>query len=124
MKELIEKDVALNVLEICGYKKAASLISELPPVDGDWIPCSERMPEPDREVLVATYGSDMVFCQKGEDVIDAIRRQNREIKNVTLAFVSIDDGCWYSSDYMPLIVHPTYWKPKPEAPDYPKEAMK
>lgn len=123
MKKLIEKDVAMNVLEICGYKKAASLISELPAAEGDWIPCSERMPEPDREVLVATYGSDIVWCQDGEDVIDAIRRQNREIKNVTLAFVSPDDGCWYGLDWSPLMVHPTYWKPKPEAPDYPKEAM-
>lgn len=83
--------------------------------DAKWIPCSEQMPENDREVLAAVYGSDLIVTEPGETPAEAAERIRREHRYTTVAFLGSDG--WYGADWSPMMVSPTYWMPKPEAPE-------
>ena len=80
----------------------------------DWISCEEREPEADRLVLVACYGSDIIFPEEGETVEECQARLQRECVRVTLGFIGSDG--WYDCEYSPMIIKPTYWMPLPEPP--------
>lgn len=79
-----------------------------------WIPCKERLPEQDREVLLCIYGSDLIMAQEGETLAEAVERTRREIVRVTVGFIGSDG--WYGADWFPMMVAPTYWMPLPEPP--------
>jgi hypothetical protein len=81
----------------------------------EWIPCSEQMPEVDRTVLAAVYGSDLIVPEPGETPEEAAERIRKEHRYTTEAFLCSDG--WYTPDYCPLMVAPTYWMPMPEAPE-------
>lgn len=83
--------------------------------DAEWIPCSEQMPEKDCAVIVAVYGSDMIVPEPGETPEEAAERIRKEHRYTTEAFLGSDG--WYTPDYCPLMVAPTYWMPMPEAPE-------
>ena len=80
----------------------------------EWIKCAERMPEQGATVLVTVYGSDMIIPKKGESVAECIARQEREIVEVSIAFLG-EDG-WYAADGFPMVVAPTYWAEMPKPP--------
>ena len=91
---------------------------ELVPDEPTWIPCSERLPDQGERVIVAIFGSDMIMPNEGETLQDAIERSRKE-GYITVGFIGSDG--WYGADWFPLMVHPSYWMPKPDLPEPPKE---
>lgn len=83
-----------------------------------WISCNERLPEQGERVIVAIFGSDMIMPNEGETLQDAIERSRKE-GYITVGFIGSDG--WYGADWFPLMVHPSYWMPKPDLPEPPKE---
>jgi hypothetical protein len=83
-----------------------------------WIPCSERLPEQGERVIVAIFGSDMIMPNEGETLQDAIERSRKE-GYITVGFIGSDG--WYGADWFPLMVHPSYWMPKPDLPEPPEK---
>lgn len=88
------------------------------PAVNRWIPCSERLPEPGERVIVAIFGSDMIMPNEGETLQDAIERSRKE-GYITVGFIGSDG--WYGADWFPLMVHPSYWMPKPDLPEPPEK---
>lgn len=83
-----------------------------------WISCNERLPEQGERVIVAIFGSDMIIPNEGETLQDAIERSRKE-GYITVGFIGSDG--WYGADWFPLMVQPSYWMPKPDLPEPPKE---
>lgn len=94
------------------------VIKEAPAVNR-WIPCSERLPEKDTDVIVCCYGSDMILAHDGETIQDAVERTCRDCVSVTVGFIGSDG--WYGADWFPMMVAPTYWMPMPEPPKVDKQ---
>lgn len=84
-----------------------------------WIPCSERLPEKDTDVIVCCYGSDMILTHDGETIQDAVERTRRDCVSVAVGFIGSDG--WYGADWFPMMVAPTYWMPMPEPPKVDKQ---
>lgn len=105
------------------YDKSARIIDQMPAIEAEavnrWIPCSERLPEQGKRVIVAIFGSDMIIPNEGETLQDAIERSRKD-GYITVGFIGSDG--WYGADWFPLMVHPSYWMPLPERPE--KEVMK
>ena len=132
MADLIERDAALAYIDCClgnslggrkefdsGLMQARKFVTIIPAVNR-WIPCSERLPEPDTMVIVCYYGSDCIFPMQGETVTEAIARQNK-VPTVTMGF--LDEDGWNGADMFPMMVQPTFWMNLPDAPlpEPPKE---
>lgn len=81
----------------------------------EWVPCRDRLPEEGKQVLVAIYGSDMIFLQPGEEIEDAIERVRKSIRRVTVGWV--EESFWYDADGYAMVVTPTYWAELPAAPE-------
>lgn len=72
-----------------------------------WIPCSERLPEEGKEVLITIRGSDLIIQKDGETLEEAILRTWNEVLYVSTGFIG-EDG-WYTSEGYPAIVRPIAW---------------
>ena len=135
MPELIDKHAAYMALKheaeshglsfsVEAYDRAARIIDQMPTIEaepvrrGRWIPCSDRLPEQGERVIVAIFGSDMIMPNEGETLQDAIERSRKE-GYITVGFIGSDG--WYGEDWFPLMVQPSYWMPKPDLPEPPKE---
>lgn len=71
---------------------------------------SNDIPEFGNVVLVATKGTDVIICKKGESIEDAIERTLKECKVSTgVGFLDEHDG-WTGIDGFPMIVRPFAWK--------------
>lgn len=126
MADLIDRDVLMK--KICGNECGSvcdeecenamcnfyDYIMNAPSVNR-WIPCSERMPEKDTDVIVCCYGSDLILTHDGETMQDAAERTHRESVSVTVGFIGSDG--WYGADWFPMMVTPTYWMTLPEPPE-------
>ena len=83
-----------------------------------WISVEDALPEHGERVIVAIFGSDMIMPNEGETLQDAIERSRKD-GYVTVGFLGSDG--WYGADWFPLMVAPSYWMPKPDLPEPPKE---
>ena len=76
-----------------------------------WIPCSERLPEDGATVWVTIKGHDVIRCEDGETLEQAIERINK-IRWVTQGYWSEEEHGWNDPSYgCPLIVQPIAWMP-------------
>ena len=118
IKQIAEtQDKVSSGIEDVTFYRAIKIIRNAPAVNR-WIPCSERLPEQGERVIVAIFGSDMIMPNEGETLQDAIERSRKE-GYITVGFIGSDG--WYGADWFPLMVHPSYWMPKPDLPEPPKE---
>ena len=75
-----------------------------------WIPCSEKLPEEGKEVLITIRGSDVIVTEEGETLEQAIKRTWDTVCYVSTGYIG-EDG-WYTSDGYPER-EPTAWMPFP-----------
>lgn len=88
-------------------------IMELPSAQPEphWIPCGERLPEDGATVWVTIKGHDVIRCEDGETLEQAIERINK-IRWVTQGYWSEEEHGWNDPSYgCPLIVQPIAWMP-------------
>ena len=117
--QLIDRDAAIGCLDsnaFDSYENAVMMLHKIEdiPAVNRWIPCSERLPEPDTMVIVCYYGSDLIMPMQGETVTEAIARQNK-VPTVTMGF--LDEEGWNGADMFPMMVQPTFWMNLPEPPE-------
>ena len=76
-----------------------------------WIPCSKQLPEDGATVWVTIKGHDVIRCEDGETLEQAIERINK-IRWVTQGYWSEEEHGWNDPSYgCPLIVKPIAWMP-------------
>ena len=109
-------DVADAVWSVTGDKNVAKVwdqIKDLPSAQPEqrWIPCSEQLPEDGATVWVTIKGHDVIRCEDGETLEQAIERINK-IRWVTQGYWSEEEHGWNDPSYgCPLIVQPIAWMP-------------
>ena len=83
-----------------------------------WIPCSERLPDDGVEVWVTIKGHDVIRCEEGETLEQAIDRINK-IRWVTRGYWSDEEHAWNDPSFgCPLMVKPIAWMPIYEPEPY------
>lgn len=107
----------------CGYIHAMASVSEpgslerqaLKEIDmsdyidkQQWTPCSERMPEIHEACWLTIKGHDVIVCDDGETIEQAIERTGK-MRWVTSGFLGSDG--WYGVDGYPMAVRPIAWMP-------------
>ena len=88
-------------------------VEQLPLVtpEQQWIPCSKQLPEDGATVWVTIKGHDVIRCEDGETLEQAIERINK-IRWVTQGYWSEEEHGWNDPSYgCPLIVQPIAWMP-------------
>jgi hypothetical protein len=77
------------------WNESDTALSALAQARGEWVACSERMPEIGTEVLA------VLPCAKADTV-----------------FIVLHDGMtWYDRDGNTFAMHPTHWRPLPTPPE-------
>lgn len=77
----------------------------------NWIPVSERLPEDGSEVWVTIKGHDVIRCEPGETIEQAIDRIGK-IRWVTRGYWCEEEHGWNDPSFgCPLIVQPIAWMP-------------
>lgn len=99
----------MQELEAAEIQKAYELGRE----EGEpqWIPCAERLPEEVQMVIVTIRGHDVIRCEDGETLEEAIDRVMQMLR-VSVGFR--DEDGWNGADGYPMIVQPVAWMPLPE----------
>ena len=120
--DLISRQAAIDALEQAKEQyfdrrviigKMQDVVSNLPSAQPEqqWIPCSERLPEDGATVWVTIKGHDVIRCEDGETLEQAIERINK-IRWVTQGYWSEEEHGWNDPSYgCPLIVQPIAWMP-------------
>lgn len=106
--------------DIVRRDEATAALAEIinAPAVNRWISVEDALPEQGERVIVAIFGSDMIMPNEGETMQDAIERSRKE-GYITVGFIGSDG--WYGADWFPLMVHPSYWMPKPDLPEPPEK---
>ena len=132
MSDLISRQAAIDALDAlcdmeCEYSKqqrsvmcgacrlgsAFDVIDELPSAQPEqqWIPVSEALPKDGVTVWVTIKGHDVIRCEEGETLEQAIDRISK-IRWVTQGYWSEEEHGWNDPSYgCPLIVQPIAWMP-------------
>ena len=93
-----EGDVSVQVGIINGVMYSKKIVQEVAEeYNGDWIPCSERLPEAGKRYLVSAIWKDKDFEKSA--VYDAVYGS---------------DGLWHSYNYEPVSYKVIAWQPLPE----------
>lgn len=80
----------------------------------NWIRCEDEMPNKEVAVLATIWGSDLIICEDGETLIEAMERIRKEIRYVTVARWYGEKEGWVGADGYPMVVHPVAWAELPE----------
>ena len=112
MADLIERELALQAMEICGHKNAAQLISEIPSAS-PWIPCSERMPDENSGIYPCVFivWNDLRPQEGIYSGYPHIGFYNRNFKG----WQDDSGNIYFDSDG-----YATHWFPMPDIPKFPK----
>ena len=122
MKDLISRQAVIDLLKQMRKdgdmvpwegKDVFARIRKLPSAQPEqqWIPCSKRLPEDGATVWVTIKGHDVIRCEDGETLEQAIERINK-IRWVTQGYWSEEEHGWNDPSYgCPLIVQPIAWMP-------------
>ena len=124
MSDLIDRQVAIDALATWDWQELylpihfKQLLEELPSAEPErkWIPCSEKLPEDGVEVWVAINGFDVIQCEDGETLEQALERVGK-IRWVTRGYWCEEEHGWNNPYFgSPLVVQPIAWMPI-DAPD-------
>ena len=118
MSDLIGRQAAIDAVHKAGITEydetlAIEEIESVPSAQPEqrWIPCSERLPEDGATVWVTIKGYDVIRCEDGETLEQAIERINK-IRWVTQGYWSEEEHGWNDPSYgSPLVVQPIAWMP-------------
>jgi len=143
MDDLISRQAAIDALDAlcdreCEYSKqqrsfmcgacrlgsAFDVIDELPSAQPEqqWIPVSEALPKDGVTVWVTIKGHDVIRCEEGETLEQAIDRISK-IRWVTQGYWSEEEHGWNDPSFgCPLMVQPIAWMPM-EVPEPYKEGQ-
>ena len=93
-----EEDEYINKATQLAFDDAKEIVQEVAEeYNGDWIPCSERLPEAGKRYLVSAIWKDKDFE-----------------KSAVYYAVYGSDGLWHSYNYEPVSYKIIAWKPLPE----------
>lgn len=84
----------------------------------EWISVKDRTPDHGVYCLVAYYGSKWMVPENGETMEESWERLGYP-GVVTVGYLT-NEG-WCGADDYQLSVQPIFWRPLPDAPQYPKE---
>lgn len=89
----------------------------------NWIPCSERLPDPDVVVLVSISGTDIISRNEGESLEEALERNFKTKRRIKHGYISAEEGeeGWCTLEGWPMIVAPVAWLPLPFVTPYDTE---
>ena len=76
----------------------------------EWIPVSEALPEDGVTVWVTIKGHDVIRCEDGETLEQAVARISK-MRRVSEGFWCEDDKTWYNAGGYPMMVQPIAWMP-------------
>jgi hypothetical protein len=102
--------------ELWHYEQALSEIREMlenmPTIEPHrWTPVSsESMPEDGVTVWVTIKGHDVIRCEDGETLEQAVARISK-MRRVSEGFWCDDDKTWYNAGGYPMMVQPIAWMP-------------
>jgi hypothetical protein len=96
----------------CDYKRTET---------HEWIPVSEALPEDGVTVWVTIRGHDVIRCEDGETLEQAVARISK-MRRVSEGFLCEDDKTWYNAGGYPMMVQPIAWM-QMEVPEPYKEGQ-
>lgn len=109
--DLISRAALFNALaNVKTIEEAFAVIQGMPEAER-WIPCAERLPEEMQMVIVTIRGHDVIRCEDGETIEEAIDRVMQMLR-VSVGFR--DEDGWNGVDGYPMMVQPVAWMPLPE----------
>lgn len=76
----------------------------------DWIPVEQELPEDGVTVWVTIKGHDVIRCEDGETLEQAVARISK-MRRVSEGFWCEDDKTWYNAGGYPMMVQPIAWMP-------------
>ena len=115
MDDLISRADAIEVADavwsVTGDKNVAKVWDQLLnlPSAQQWIPVTERPPEPGVEVWLTIKGSDVITLQGDETLEEAVERV-MNLRWVTRGYWSDEEKMWCDPHFgFPLMVQPVAW---------------
>ena len=114
--DLVSREDAIDVLAYFDEKDPLGhtpqqIIMALPSVQPHrWTPVSEALPKDGVTVWVTIRGHDVITCEEGETLEQAIARISK-MRRVSEGFWCDDDKTWYNAGGYPMIVQPVAWMP-------------
>lgn len=79
-----------------------------------WIKTKDQLPPDGELVLTTIWGSDCLSVREGETIFDAIVRQQREVRYVSVGRYYSEDDEWTGGDRFPSMITPVAWAELPE----------